>query len=139
VTESPTIPATAPDGDVAAVERAEAAWLEAVTAAVPHAMRRLMHPECVVVHAAAGHIDGGETFLQHTADMGRVTEIKTYDVTVQRFDGLAIVSCLQEMHVAYFPGRTPFVVQDATTRVWVLNQAGWQLVHMQLGRRQLPG
>lgn len=114
MTESPTIPPTAPDGDVATVERAEAAWLEAVTAAVPHAMRRLMHPECVVVHAAAGHIDGAETFLQHTADMGWVTEIKTYDVTVcAAVRRVVIVCCLREMHVAYFPDRAPFVVIPA--------------------------
>jgi hypothetical protein len=31
------------------------------------------------------------------------------------------------MHITYFPDRAPFVVQDATTRVWVLNEAGWRL------------
>jgi hypothetical protein len=71
--------------------------------------------------------------------MGRITGIEAFDVTVQRFDQVAIVSYLQEMHIVFIPDSAPFVVQDATTRVWVLNEAGWRLVHMQLGRRQLPG
>ncbi|MFI6665322.1 hypothetical protein ACIBM1_10225 [Streptomyces sp. NPDC050481] len=34
------------------------------------------------------------------------------------------VPCLQETYVARSPDRAPFVVQAATTRVWVPNEAG---------------
>jgi ketosteroid isomerase-like protein len=139
MTESPTVPPAAPAGDAATVELAEAAWLEAMTATGQDAMRRLMHPDCVVVHAAVGRMDDVEPFLQHAARMGKITKIAVYDLTVRRFDGVAIVSCLQEMHVAYVPDLPPFAIQAAATRVWVTNGAGWRLAHMQLARRQPPG
>ncbi|WP_258574860.1 nuclear transport factor 2 family protein [Streptomyces shenzhenensis] len=136
MTNSSTI---SPAGGDATVELAEAAWLEATTATEPDAMRRLMHPECVVVHAPVGRIDGVEAFLGHTARLGRITAVQAYDVTVQRFDRMAIVSCLQEMGIAFLPDLTPFVVQAAATRVWLRSRAGWRLAHMQLARRQPPG
>lgn len=139
MTESATFPSAVPAADAVTVEQAETAWLAAMTATGQDAMRRLMHPDCIVVHAAVGHIHGGEDFLQYTGRMGRITRIEAYDVTVQRFDGVAIVSCLQEMHVVYVPDLTPFAIQAAVTRVWVPNGADWQLAHMQLARRQLPG
>jgi ketosteroid isomerase-like protein len=131
--------AASPAADAATVELAEAAWLEAVTATGTDAMRALMLPDCVVVHAAVGHIHRTEEFLQHAANMGRITQVEAFDVTVQQFAELAIVSCLQEMHVAYVPGLTPFAIQAAVTRVWVPDGAGWKLAHMQLSRRVLPG
>lgn len=139
MTESPASPPAEPAGDPATVEAAEAAWLEAMAVTGPDAMRRLMHPDCVVVHAAVGHIHGVEDFLQHSARMGRITEIEAFDVTVRRFDRVAIVSCLQEIHVAYVPDLTPFVIQAAVTRVWAPEDSGWKLAHMQLARRQPPG
>lgn len=125
--------------DAGTVELAEAAWLDAMTASGSVAMRGLMHPDCVVVHAAVGHIHRAEEFLRHTASMGRITRIEAYEVTVRQFAGAAIVSCLQEMHVVYVPDLTPFVIQAAVTRVWVPDGAGWKLAHMQLARRLPPG
>lgn len=139
MTESPTGSPTAPDGGAAAVESAEAGWLEAVRDAGTDAMRRLMHPDCVVVHAPVGRIDGVDAFLQHTAGMGRVTGARAFDVTVRHFDQVVIVSCLQEMRVGFVPDRTPFVIQAAATRVWLAGGTGCRLVHMQLARRQPPG
>jgi ketosteroid isomerase-like protein len=141
MTASPASPSSAslPAPDATTVELAEAAWLDAMTATGTDAMRALMHPDCVVVHAAVGHIHRAEEFLQHTANMGRITRIEAYDVTVQRFAEVAIVSCLQEMHVAYVAGLTPFAIQAAATRVWVPDEAGWKLAHMQLARRLPPG
>src|SRR5215472_8167602 len=52
--------------DTSTVELAEAAWLSASLTAGPDAMRALMHPDCVVVHAAVGHIHGVDDFLRHT-------------------------------------------------------------------------
>lgn len=132
-TRSPAAP------DTTTIEAAEAAWLEAQDGTDLDAMRRLMHPDCRVVHAAVGHIHGVDDFLQHTARMGRITEMEAFDVTVRRFDGVAIVTCLQEIHVAYVPDLMPFVIQAAVTRVWAPDDAGWRLAHMQLARRQLPG
>ena len=132
-------PASPPTADAATVELAEAAWLDAMTATGTDAMRALMHLDCVVVHAAVGHIHRAEEFLQHAANMGRITRVEAYDVTVQRFAGVAIVSCLQEMHVIYVAGLTPFAIQAAATRVWVPDGAGWKLAHMQLARRLPPG
>jgi hypothetical protein len=138
VNNSPTFPPAATTGEALTVELAEAAWLEAMTAG-PDPMRPLLHPECVVVHSPVGRIDGVDAFLEHTARMGRITGIKAFNVTVQRFDQVAIVSCLQEMHIVYIPDATPFVVQAAVTRVWVPDGDGWLLAHMQLARRQPPG
>jgi ketosteroid isomerase-like protein len=121
------------------VEQAEAEWLEAMTAPAGDAMSRLMHPDCVVVHAAVGRIDGKETFLQRAFPMGPITRIEAYNLTVRRFEGVAIVSCVQEMHVSHVPDLPPFAIQAAVTRVWVTNGIGWRLAHMQLSRRQPPG
>lgn len=91
------------------------------------------------MHSAVGRIDGEDALLEHTARMGRITGIEAFDVTVQRFGQVAIVSCLQEMHIVYIPDLTPFVVQAAITRAWVPDGDGRLLAHMQLARRQLPG
>ncbi|MFK0159947.1 nuclear transport factor 2 family protein [Streptomyces sp. NPDC090493] len=139
MTPSPSGPLTGTAGAVSSVESAEAAWLDAVRDTGTDAMRRLMHPDCVVVHAPVGRIDGVDAFVQHSAGMGRVTEVRTYDVTVQHFDQVAIVSCLQEMRVVLVPDRTPFVFQAAVTRVWLTDGTGRRLAHMQLARRQPPG
>jgi ketosteroid isomerase-like protein len=121
------------------VAQAEAAWLDAVNANDPAAMRRLMHPQCLVVHAAVGHIHGVDDFLRHTARIGRFSQARVHDVTVRLFHGVAVVTCLQEFHVAQVADALPFVTQAAVTRVWVQAGAGWKLAHMQLARRQPPG
>lgn len=139
MTESPTHVPVAPDGGALAVETAETAWLEAFQDIGTDAMRRLMHPDCVVVHAPVGRIDGVDAFLQHTVGMGRISGVRTYDITVRHFDRMAIVSCLQEMRVALAPDRTPFVIQAVATRMWLAGESGWKLVHMQMARRQPPG
>ena len=52
----------------------------------------------------------------------------------------AVVSCLQEMRVAFVPELTPFVIQAAVTRVWVRSPSGGrQLAHLQMARRLPPG
>ncbi|MFF5140425.1 nuclear transport factor 2 family protein [Streptomyces sp. NPDC013157] len=125
----------------ATVEEAEAAWLAAQTLPEPEqAIRALLHPGCVIVHSAVGHIHGVEDWLRYAARLGRTSQVDTYDVTVQRFGTTAVVSCLQEMRVAFVPELTPFVIQAAVTRVWVAAEAGgWQLAHLQMARRLPPG
>jgi ketosteroid isomerase-like protein len=125
----------------ATVEDAEAAWLAAQTLPDPEpAIRALLRPDCVIVHSAVGHIHGADDWLAYARRMGRTSQVDTFDVTVQRFGTTAVVSCLQEMRVAYVPDLPPFVVQAAVTRVWVRSpEGGWQLAHLQLARRLPPG
>jgi hypothetical protein len=131
------VPASAP----ATVEEAEAAWLAAQTLPDPEpALRALMHSDCVIVHSAVGHIHGVDDWLRYAARLGRTSQVDTHDVTVQRFGTTAVVSCLQEMRVAFVPELTPFVIQAAVTRVWVAAESGgWQLAHLQMARRLPPG
>jgi len=136
---SPLSTPPAPASDTATVELAEAAWLEAMNTGDPDAWRRLMHPECVVVHAPVGHIQNVDEFLQFRAGASGFNGTKTYDVTVQRFGEVAIVTSVIEFHATALPGAAPFPIQAATTRVWVLDGADWKLAHLQLQRRQLPG
>lgn len=131
------VPASAP----ATVEEAEAAWLAAQTLPDPEpALRALMHSDCAIVHSAVGHIHGVDDWLRYAARLGRTSQVDTHDVTVQRFGTTAVVSCLQEMRVAFVPELTPFVIQAAVTRVWVAAESGgWQLAHLQMARRLPPG
>ncbi|GKQ41948.1 nuclear transport factor 2 family protein [Streptomyces sp. A012304] len=142
MTDSPT-PATAESARSvpATLEDAEAAWLAAQTLPDPEpAIRALLHPDCVIVHSAVGHIHRTDDWLAYAKRMGRTSQVDTFDVTVQRFGTTAVVSCLQEMRVAYVPDLPPFVVQAAATRVWVRSSAGgWQLAHLQMARRLPPG
>ncbi|MGY0064300.1 nuclear transport factor 2 family protein [Streptomyces sp. LZ34] len=139
MTTSPTAATARPAP--ATVEEAEAAWLAAQTLPDPEpAIRALLHPDCVIVHSPVGHIHGMDDWLGYAARLGRTSTVDTYDVTVQRFGATAVVSCLQEMRVAFVPELTPFVIQAAVSRVWVAAEAGgWQLAHMQLARRLPPG
>ncbi|MER6957996.1 nuclear transport factor 2 family protein [Streptomyces sp. NPDC000618] len=143
MTASPTAatvrPAPAPAP--ATVEEAEAAWLAAQTLLDPEpAIRALLHPDCVVVHSAVGHIHGADDWLRYAARLGRTSQVVTSDVTVQRLGTTAVVSCLQEMRVAFVPDLTPFVIQAAVSRVWVAAESGaWQLSHLQMARRLPPG
>lgn len=125
----------------ATVEEAEAAWLAAQTLPDPEpAIRALLHPDCVIVHSAVGHIHGVDDWLRYAARLGRTSQVDIYDVTVQRFGTTAVISCLQEMRVAFVPELTPFVIQAAVSRVWVAAEpGGWQLVHLQMARRLPPG
>ncbi|MFJ9179441.1 nuclear transport factor 2 family protein [Streptomyces sp. NPDC102360] len=125
----------------ATVEEAESAWLAAQTATdAQERQRALLHPECVVVHAAVGHQHGVDDFLGYASRLGRTSQVDTYDVTVRRFGDTAVVSCLQEMRIAFVPELTPFVIQAAVTRVWVTDErGGWRLAHLQMARRLPPG
>ncbi|MFF0157251.1 YybH family protein [Streptomyces sp. NPDC005263] len=125
----------------ATVEEAEAAWLAAQTLPDPEpALRALMHPDCVIVHSAVGHIHGVDDWLRYAAQLGRTSQVDTHDVTVQRFGTTAVVSCLQELWVAFVPDLAPFVIQAAVTRVWVRSSSGgWRLAHLQMARRLPPG
>ncbi|MGW4912801.1 nuclear transport factor 2 family protein [Streptomyces sp. NPDC004270] len=130
-------PAPAP----ATVEEAEAAWLAAQTLPEPEqAIRALLHPDCVIVHSAVGHIHGADEWLRYAARLGHTSQVDTYDVTIQRFGTTAVVSCLQEMRVAFVPDLTPFVIQAAVSRVWVTDDTGrCRLAHLQMARRLPPG
>ncbi|WP_075737932.1 nuclear transport factor 2 family protein [Streptomyces acidiscabies] len=125
----------------ATVEEAEAAWLAAQTLPDPEpVLRALLHPSCVIVHSAVGHIHGVDDWLRYAARLGRTSQVDTHDVTVQRFGTTAVISCLQEMWVAFVPELAPFVIQAAVTRVWVRSSSGdWQLAHLQMARRLPPG
>lgn len=125
----------------ATVEEAEAAWLAAqVLPELEPAIRALLHPDFVVVHSAVGHIHGADDWLRYAARMGRTSQVDTYDVTVQRFGGTAVVSCLQELRVGFVPELSPFVIQAAVSRVWVEGASGgWLLAHLQMARRLPPG
>ncbi|MBW8792480.1 MAG: nuclear transport factor 2 family protein [Streptomyces sp.] len=125
----------------ATVEDAEAAWLAAQMLPDPEpAIRALLHPDCVIVHSAVGHIHGADDWLVYAGRLGRTSQVDTIDVTVQRFAATVVVSCLQEMRVAFMPELTPFVIQAAVTRVWVRSPSGgWQLAHLQMARRLPPG
>jgi hypothetical protein len=131
------VPGSAPT----TIEEAEAAWLAAQTLPDPGpALRVLMHPDCVIVHSAVGHIHGVDDWLVYAGRLGRTSQVDTFDVTVQRLGTTAVVSCLQEMRVAFVPDLAPFVIQAAVTRVWVRSPAGgWQLAHLQMARRLPPG
>ncbi|MFJ9243861.1 nuclear transport factor 2 family protein [Streptomyces sp. NPDC101776] len=125
----------------ATVEEAEAAWLAAQTLPEPEpALRALLHPSCVIVHSAVGHIHGVDDWLRYAARLGHTSQVDTHDVTVQHFGTTAVVSCLQEMWVAFVPELAPFVIQAAVTRVWTRSPSGgWQLAHLQMARRLPPG
>lgn len=131
VTPSTAAPTTATE--------AEVAWLGALAADTQDGMRRLLHPDCVVVHGPVGHIHDGEEFLRYAAGVGRIREVRVHDVVTQHLGGPAVVSCLQESRIAFVPDLTPFVIQAAVTRVWVPGAGGWLLAHMQMARRQMPG
>ncbi|MCX4641958.1 MULTISPECIES: nuclear transport factor 2 family protein [unclassified Streptomyces] len=138
-----TAPSTSatPRSGPATIEEAERAWLAAQTAPdLEERLRALMHPDCIVVHAAVGHQHGVDTFLRYAAQRGHTGQVKTYDETVRHFGATAVVSCLQEMQVAFVPELAPFVIQAAVTRVWVAaDEGGWKLAHMQMARRLPPG
>ncbi|WP_432181548.1 DUF4440 domain-containing protein [Streptomyces sp. NBC_00063] len=123
------------------VEEAEAAWLAAQTLSDPErTLRELMHPDCVVVHAAVGHIHGVDDFLAYAGRLGRTDRVDVHAMNVRHFANTSVVSCLQEMRIAFVPELTPFVIQAAVTRMWVKDQEGvLRLAHMQLARRLPPG
>ncbi|WP_244373688.1 nuclear transport factor 2 family protein [Streptomyces griseorubiginosus] len=127
------------DAAPSSVEAAEEAWLAALTAPdAEERFRSLMLPECLVVHGPVGHLDDLEAFLRNASGRSRAQRIDVHDVITRQFDDTAIVSCLQEMRVAYLPDRTPFVIQAAVTRVWLRRGEGWRLAHMQMARRFPP-
>ncbi len=116
-----------PATDAGTVERAEAAWLQAMTATGPDAMRRLMHPECLVIHAGVGPCSPrGGLPLAHSRhgpdhpDRGT----RRHRAPIRRAGDRDL---RHEMHLAYIPGLTPFVIQATATRVWVLDGSGWKL------------
>lgn len=140
MTTSSTTATARPTPPPATVEEAEAAWLTALTLADPEpGVRALAHPECVFVHGPVGHIHRLNDWVPYAKRVGRTHQVDTYDVTVQRFGTTAVVSCLQEMRVAFLPELTPFVIQVAVSRVWMeFPEHGWQLMHLQMARRLPP-
>lgn len=119
------------------VALAEAAWLVAITKGNDE-KRRLMLPDCVIVHGPAGNIHDHERFLRYDASMGPVIEAETSEVSCRERGGRAIVTCFQRMRIRRLPDLPPFLVQAVATRVWFSAGEGWRLGHMQLSRRQPP-
>jgi hypothetical protein len=121
----------------ATLEEAEASWLAAIQISVD-AQRQLMLKDAVVVHGAVGAVDDVETFLSHSATMGRIVSVEVSEVNVREHEGIGIVTCHQKMQVKSVPTMAPFLVQAAVTRAWFPDDGGWKLGHMQLSRR-MPG
>ena len=119
------------------VDQAEAAWLVAITAG-DEEQRRLMLPDCVIVHAPVGNVHDRERFLSYNASMGPTLEAETSEVTCRERGGRAIVTCHQKMRIRRVLDLPPFLVQAVATRVWFSTDEGWRLGHMQLSRRQPP-
>ena len=119
------------------VDQAEAAWLVAITAG-DEEQRRLMLPDCVIVHAPVGNVHDRERFLSYNASRGPTLEAETSEVTCRERGGRAIVTCYQKMRIRRLPDLPPFLVQAVATRVWFSTDEGWRLGHMQLSRRQPP-
>lgn len=124
--------------DTSSVAAAEAAWLDAMTRPEMEGVRHLLHPEFRAVHGPVGFIHGADDYLRYARGMGAITGNEVSDVSVRHFQGTAIVTCLQELHVAFIPDLAPFVFQAVITRVWAQTGDGWRLVHIQSARRQLP-
>ena len=124
---------------IGTIEEAEAAWLDALTSPTTDAMEALLHPDFLAVHGPVGYMHDMRQMLAGAAARGPAHAVQMIDVRTRHFGDTVIVSCLQEMHVAFEPNLPPFVIQAAVTRVWVQSDDGWQLAHLQMARRFPPG
>ena len=109
------------------IEEAEAAWLAALTTPTTDAMQALLHSEFLAVHGPVGYMHDVQQMLADAAARGPAHEVEMIDVRIRHFGDTAIVSGLQEMHIAFEPNLPPFAIQAAVTRVWVQTDGRWQL------------
>jgi uncharacterized protein DUF4440 len=120
------------------IDEAEAAWRTALLAPTTEPLRALLHPQFVAIHSPVGAIHDKEQFLADTAGRPTPEDVQVLTSTTRHFPELATVSCLQEVRVRFVPDAPPFVIQQASSRVWVRVDDGWQLAHLVLYRRFPP-
>jgi hypothetical protein len=120
-----------------AIDEAEAAWIEALTAPTTEPMRALLHPQFVAIHSPAGVIQDKEQFLTDFVGRPALEDVQVLAPVVRYFPDMVTVSCLQEVRVAFVPGAPAFVIQMAVSRVWVCDGDRWQLAH-QVNYRRFP-
>ncbi|ALU73460.1 hypothetical protein H351_30940 (plasmid) [Rhodococcus erythropolis R138] len=121
----------------ASIDEAENAWLTALTEG-EQAMRSLMLDDSHVVHGPIGKIDGPDSFVAFASQRRRTVFARAEDTTVIVRGDVAIVTCLQEMHVVFTEDLPPFPIQEAVSRVWKYTVDGWRLAHMHQSKRQPP-
>ncbi len=97
------------------IEEAEAAWLAALTTPTTDAMQALLHSEFLAVHGPVGYMHDVQQMLADAAARGPAHEVEMIDVRIRHFGDTAIVSGLQEMHIAFEPNLPPFAIQAAVT------------------------
>jgi ketosteroid isomerase-like protein len=119
------------------VLEAEATWLKALVEG-DNAMLALMLDDCVVVHGPVGKIDGPQEFATFASTRRKTAFARTENVDITLRRSVAVVTCLQEMHIYFAPDLPPFPVQEAMTRVWEATDEGWRLAHMHQQKRQAP-
>jgi ketosteroid isomerase-like protein len=124
---------------ITTIEDAEVAWLDSLTTLTRDAWAALLHPDFVAVHGPVGFIHDRATFLADATTRGPAAKVEMINTRVRHFGDTAVVTCLQEMHVAFVPGEHPFAIQAAVTRVWVREEGSWRLAHLQMARRLPPG
>jgi ketosteroid isomerase-like protein len=91
-----------------------------------------------VVHGPIGKIDEPDSFAAFASQRRRTVFARAEDTTVTVRGDVAIVTCLQEMHIVFNEDLPPFPVQEAVTRVWKNTEDGWRLAHMHQSKRQPP-
>ncbi|MFD5543683.1 nuclear transport factor 2 family protein [Streptomyces sp. NPDC127079] len=120
------------------VDDAEAAYLKAVLAPTTEPLRALLHPQFVAIHSPVGLIHDKEQFLADSAKRPTPEDLRILTATIRHYPDTATVSCLQEMRIPFVPDTPAFAIQQAVSRVWVHAGEGWQLAHLQMGRRLPP-
>lgn len=121
------------------VEEAEQAWLDAMSADTRDDLAALLHPDFRAVHGPVGFIHDQQRFLADAEGRPAAKSVRAIESEIRTFGDTAVVSCLQEMHIAFVPDLAPFVIQAAVTRVWVREGQSWKLAHLQMCRRVPPG
>jgi SnoaL-like domain len=122
---------------LATIDDAEQAFIDALTG--KRSLRDLLHPDFIAVHGAPGFRHSAERFAGESEKRAPAAKVLILEPVVRRLGSQAIVTCLQEMHVAFVPDEAPFVIQAVATRVWTETGEGWRLFHLQMARRVTPG
>ncbi|MFE3032318.1 nuclear transport factor 2 family protein [Streptomyces canus] len=130
-----TLPAAS--ATIEAVERAEAAWLAALTEG-EDAITALMLRDARAIHGPVGKIDDSETFAHFTWTRRRHVFAKAEELSITVRGNTAITTCLQEMHIVFDENLPPFPVQETVTRVWEETPEGWRLAHLHQAKRMPP-
>jgi ketosteroid isomerase-like protein len=126
------------DHDVeAAVLEAEAEWLRALTIGF-EALRELMLDNSHAVHGPVGKIDAVDSFVEFQSARRRTVVARARDSKVTVRGDVAVVSCLQEMHIVFNEDLPPFPIEEVVTRVWRNTQNGWKVAHMHQSKRLPP-